>query len=294
MQTVATECVVTESHVLSGTSSDTLTEEDILDSTVVELPSDFPPESFWLSKDAEFDWFDRNAFLDRKDSTKGSFNHLNQYINPSHSNSSSQRYSANSKSKAAIIGLPKTQKATFVDSKRRQCKPVNVRLFPMRSYSIGKAPTTVEPSSPKVSCIGRVRSKKCRSRSRRRSAGQPNEPVKSASQRSGTSKSSRSSRAHKSGLLSRLTSLFRSDNHRRSKTGKSAPEKFELPPEINVPVKICVSGKPVSSEPVTPSGPPALGSLIRFASGHRSESMVGSSEYDVAVCQSLDSGRRGV
>ncbi|XP_076900670.1 uncharacterized protein LOC143554894 [Bidens hawaiensis] len=278
MQTLTTESVITESHVLSGISSDTLT-KDIPDSTVLELPSDFPPESFWLSKDAEFDWFDRNAFLDRKDSTKGSFNHLNHFANPSHSNSSSQRYSVNtvnSKSKAAIIGLLKTQNTTFVDSKRRQCKPVNVRLFPMRSYSIGKARTTVpvEPSSPKVSCIGRVRSKKCRSR--RKTGGQPNEPVKSASLRSRTSKSSRSSRAHKSGLLSRLTSLFRSDNNRRRKTGKPAPEKFELPPEITVPVKICVSVKPVSSEPATPSGPPALGSLIRFASGHRAECLVGS------------------
>ncbi|KAL9659822.1 hypothetical protein QQ045_024631 [Rhodiola kirilowii] len=44
------------------------------------------PESFWLSKDAELDWFDRNAFLDRKDSTKTNQNH-NSVSN------SSQRFS---------------------------------------------------------------------------------------------------------------------------------------------------------------------------------------------------------
>ncbi|KAL8225168.1 hypothetical protein R6Q57_017725 [Mikania cordata] len=269
---------------------DTIEDPDIPDSTVVEIPPDFPPESFWLSKDAEFDWFDRNAFLERKESTKGnsSSKNLNYIVNPSHSNPSSQRYSV--KSKAAIIGLPKTQKTTYVDSKRRQCKPVNVRMFPMRSYSVGKASTAVpvvEPSSPKVSCIGRVRSKRCRSR--RKSSGQAIEPVKSASQRSGTS------RARKSGLLSRFTSFFRSEGRRRRKAGKSSTEKFKLPTEYSVPRKMCVTVKQVSSEPGTPSRPAvALGSMIQFASGRRSEPWVGSDEYDVAGCDSFDSGLRGI
>ncbi|KAI3806336.1 hypothetical protein L1987_22235 [Smallanthus sonchifolius] len=266
-------------------------DDDIPDSTVVEVPSDFPPESFWLSKDAEFDWLDRNAFLERNESMKGysTSTNLNQIVNPSHSNSSSQRYSVNLKSKAAIIGLPKTQKTTYVDSKRRQCKPLNVRMFPMRSYSVGKAPTTIplmEPSSPKVSCIGRVRSKRCRSR--RKSSGQAIEPAKSASQLSGTG------RAHKSGLLSRITSLFRSEGHRRRKNSKTSLEKFKAPVENSVPRKISVSVKPVSSEPGTPSGPAALGSMIRFASGRKPESWGGSDDYDVVGCHSLDSGLRGV
>ncbi|KAK9065916.1 hypothetical protein SSX86_015318 [Deinandra increscens subsp. villosa] len=274
--------------------------DDVPESTAVEVPPDFPPdfppESFWLSKDAEFDWFDRNAFLERNESMKANSysnsysTNLNQIVNPSHSNSSSQRYSVSLKSKAAIIGLPKTQKTTYVDSKRRQCKPVNVRLFPTRSYSVGKAPATVpvtEPSSPKVSCIGRVRSKRCRSR-RRSSAGEPIGPVKSASQRSGTS------RAHRSGLLSRIASLFRSEPRRRRKNGKSSSEKFKAATETSVPRKICVSVKPVSSEPGTPSGPAALGSMIRFASGRRTEAWEVSDDYDVAGCHSLDSGLRGV
>ncbi|KAK1412779.1 hypothetical protein QVD17_34281 [Tagetes erecta] len=279
-------------NIVYNATEDDDDEIDIPASTTVEVPADFPPESFWLSKDAEFDWFDRNAFLERKESTKGNsnsnssyssmnLNHQIVHVNPSYSNNStSQRYSVNLKSKAGIIGLPKTQNTTYVDSKRRVCKPVNVRLFPMRSFSVGRAPTNVpvmEPSSPKVSCIGRVRSKRCRSR--RKSAVQAIEPVRtvrSTSQRSGTG------RVRKSGLLSRITSLFRSERHRRRKNGKDKSEKMKLSRESSVQRKICVSLQPVSSEPATPSGPPALGSMLRFASGHRSEGLGVSDEYDVA------------
>ncbi|XP_024981879.1 uncharacterized protein LOC112518427 [Cynara cardunculus var. scolymus] len=261
---------------------------EIPDSTLVEVPADFPPESFWLSKDAEFDWFDRNAFLERKESTRGNSNsmNLNPNVNPGHSNPNSQRYSVSLKSKAAIIGLPKTQKTTYVDSKRRQCKPVNVRLFPKRSDSLGKAPTTVpvtEPTSPKVTCIGRVRSKRCRSR--RRSSAQASQPEKSASQRSGTS------RGHKTGFMSRITSLFRSEGSRRRKNCKSS-EKVKEPAENPAPRRICVTVKPVNSEPGTPSEPPALGGMMRFASGRRPEpESWGGSDDDVAGRHSLDSGR---
>lgn len=279
-----------DSDTLMDGPGDPADDHDIPDSTVVEVSADFPPESFWLSKDAEFDWFDRNAFLERKESTRGLSNsaNLNPNVNPSHSNSSSQRYSVNLKSKAAIIGLPKTQKTTYVDSKRRQCKPVNVRLFPKRSYSVGRVPSRVpvaEPSSPKVSCIGRVRSKRCRSR--RKSSVQADEALKSASQRSGTS------RAHKPGLMSRITSLFRSERHRRRKTGKLSSEKVKESAEYSAPRRVCVTVKPVNSEPGTPSEPPALGGMMRFASGRRAESWGGSDDDDVAGRHSWDSGRRG-
>ncbi|KAA8518571.1 hypothetical protein F0562_016045 [Nyssa sinensis] len=127
-----------------------------------DVPPDFPPESFWLSKDAEFDWFDRNAVFERKESTKGNSNSTN--LNPN-LNSSSQRFASNLKSKASIIGLPKTQKTSYVDAKRKNCKPPNIRLFPKRPESVGKSTVPVtEPSSPKVSCMGRVRSKRGRRR----------------------------------------------------------------------------------------------------------------------------------
>lgn len=261
--------------------------DEIPASTVVEVP-----ESFWLSKDSEFDWFDRTAFLERNESTKGYTNNstnLNPNVNPSHSNPSSQRYSVNLKSKAAILGLPKTQKTTYVDSKRRQCKPVNVRLFPKRSNSIGKTPATVlvtEPSSPKVSCIGRVRSKKCRSR--RKTTGSVSEPMRSASQRSGRSGSSR---VHKAGFMSRIASLFRSEGHRSSKNSKPV-EKVKEPVDKSCSRKINVTVKPVWSEPGTPSEPPALGGMMRFASGRRSDCL--DDDGDVAGRHSLDLGRRGV
>ncbi|CAF2292467.1 unnamed protein product [Brassica napus] len=61
-------------------------------------PADFPPESYFLSKDAQLEWLTDNAFFDRRESHRGnSVNNIN-------SNPSSQRYS-----KASIIGLPKPQ-----------------------------------------------------------------------------------------------------------------------------------------------------------------------------------------
>ncbi|KAL8253159.1 hypothetical protein R6Q59_036852 [Mikania micrantha] len=263
---------------------ETLVEDhDIPDSTVVELPPDFPPESFWLSKDSEFDWFDRNAFLERKESTKGIFNsaNLSPAVNPSHSNSSSQRHSVSVKSKPPIICLPKTQKTIRVDMKCRQGKPVNVRLFPKRSYSVGKAPPVTEPSSPKVSCIGRVRSMRCPSW--RKSSEQAIEPVKSTSQPSGTI------RPHKSGLIARIMSLFRSETRSQGKKCKSSPENVKKPAKHPRLRRNCVTVKPVGSEPGTPSAPAGLGGAIRFASGRRSDLWGGSESEDVAGCDSSSS-----
>ncbi|XP_031396790.1 uncharacterized protein LOC116207836 [Punica granatum] len=129
---------------------------------------DAPPESFWLSKDAEFDWVDRNAFFERKDSGKGGMTPNLTNLNPmiSHSaNSQLLPIPLNFKSNASIIGLPKTHKPGFgLDSKnRRNCRAGNTRLFPKLTGSVGKSgadTSMVEPSSPKVSCMGRVRSKK--------------------------------------------------------------------------------------------------------------------------------------
>ncbi|KAL2508102.1 uncharacterized protein Fot_31749 [Forsythia ovata] len=118
-----------------------------------ENSTDISPESFWVSKDVIYDWIDRNTFYERKESNKGNSNsaNLNSNINPG-SNSNSQRYSVNLNSKASIIGLPKTQKTTYVDSRRRNCKPINIRLFPKRSKSVGKTTISMtEPSSPKFS-----------------------------------------------------------------------------------------------------------------------------------------------
>ncbi|KAI3667556.1 hypothetical protein L6452_42621 [Arctium lappa] len=238
-----------------------------------------PPESFWLSKDSEFDWFDRNAFLERKESTKASNSkNLNPSVNPTYSNSNSQRFSVNLKSKAAILGLPKTQRNTHVDSKYRQCKPANIRLFPKRSSSGGRAPGAVpvtEPSSPKVSCIGRVRSKRCRSR-RRSSAAAATRSEKPVA----VIQPEKTGKGPKTGIISRITSLFRSEGSRRRKNNKSSVKFNELHLENSGSRRSSVTVKPVNSEPATPSAPPALGGMNRFASGRRSESWT--DDIDVA------------
>lgn len=232
-----------------------------------EHPPDFPPESFWLSKDAEFDWFDRNAFLDRKQSTKG--------IGPG-SNSSSQRFSSTLKSKASIIGFPKT---SYVDSKRRTCKPANIRFFPAkRSESTLKSASVTEPSSPKVSCMGRVRSKR-RSRSRRSS-----ERSKKCEIFSLERSRSNNGEKRKSGFCSRLLSIFRSNRSNKklasSSTDKTLGSKSTTEPinplrkSKSVSVGKTRGGAPVSVEPVF-SEPAGLGGMKRFSSGRRSESWGG-------------------
>ncbi|KAJ7976132.1 Calcium/calmodulin-dependent protein kinase [Quillaja saponaria] len=234
---------------------------------------DSPPESFWLSKDAELDWFDRNAFYERKDSTKGSSNSTN--LNP---NSNSQRFSLNMKSKAAIIGLPKSQKSCFLDAKnRRTCKQGTLRLFPKRTGSVGKSGTTVnEPSSPKVSCMGRVRSKKDRNR-RCKARQKSSETVAAVKE-----KSARSGR-RKPGFFESVRAIFRSGNQQKKPGLKSelplavsGPKKRETNPikprhstASNTDASFTES---IPRRSVSECEPPGLGVMMRFSSGRRSES----------------------
>ncbi|XP_052172918.1 uncharacterized protein LOC127788544 [Diospyros lotus] len=253
LETLVSACAGGDRKIACETLAGGEGEKQMKEEEEEDLPPDFPPESFWLSKDAEFDWFDRNAFYERKDSTKGASNSGN--LNP-HSNSSSQRFSKNFRAKAAIIGLPKTQKTSYVDTtKRRNCRPPNIRLFPKRSGSVGKsaAPMT-EPSSPKVSCMGRVRSKRCR---RKASEATP-------------ATNARKSERRRSGLFGSCMSLFQS--RRRNKpavrTDDPPATTVESPPRRNVTAKS--REFPVSVEPA--AEPPSLGGVKRFASGRRSMS----------------------
>lgn len=110
-----------------------------------------PAESFLVSAEDEIDWFDQNAFFDRNHSTKA-------FSNPNPS-SSKRAFHPNVTSKPSIIGPPSAQLChTF----RRSCRPPSIRFFP-KSAQAG-----AEPESPKVSCMGRVRSKEKASRSQRR------------------------------------------------------------------------------------------------------------------------------
>lgn len=251
-----------------------------------DVPSDFPPESFWLSKDAEFDWFDRNAFLERKESTKGGIA-ISSSSNPApSSNSNSQRFSMNLKSKASIIGLPKTQKPNFIDCKRRNNKPANVHLFPKRSQSAGKAGVgMIEPSSPKVSCMGRVRSK----RGRRRSAEHSRKKEKSV----GRSRSDDHEKRRK-GLYSRVLSMF--SGRRDKKTGRSDSDKVQVQESTTVEEAPRRSAAfrmrefQVGTEPSIE--PPALGGMKKFASGRRSGSW-STDDFDAALAESLVDGPTG-
>lgn len=128
---------------------------------------DLPPESFWIPKDSEQDWFDENATIQRKTSMKlGFFGKSNDH----HSKSFSHRpftstlnhhHHQNPKS-SSLFALPKSHKTSSTDVSLRQGKQPR-RLFRSRSEPGRKGSTNVsEPGSPKVSCTGRVRSKKDR------------------------------------------------------------------------------------------------------------------------------------
>ncbi|KAI5664734.1 hypothetical protein M9H77_24057 [Catharanthus roseus] len=251
----------------------------------VDVPLDFPPESFWLSKDAEFDWFDRNAFFERKESTKGisiSTTNLNPTPN-SNSNSNSQRFSLNLKSKTSILGLPKTQKTNYIDCKRR---PANVQLFPKRSQSVGGKSTVgmAEPSSPKVSCMGRVRSKRGRGRSTEHSRKKERSVVRSSSD---------DHEKRRKGLYSRVMSMF-AGRRRDKRTGRSRTEKREVQAESTVAEEAPRKSAPLRLREL-PTGiepdvePPVLGGIKKFASGRRSESW-STDDFDVVLSESLTNG----
>nr|AWW16520.1 hypothetical protein [Ipomoea pes-caprae] len=131
---------------------------------------DFPPESFWVPKDSEQDWFDQNATMQRKTSLKLGFSGGNRNHNNNNNNKktfSHRSFSTlNHKHKSSsLIALPKSQKssaAAAADGNLRQNKAATARLFRSRSAPGGKRALQqgVEPGSPKVSCTGRVRAKR--------------------------------------------------------------------------------------------------------------------------------------
>ena len=141
-------------------------------------------------------------------------------------------------------------------------------MFPKRSDSIGKEPAVVsmaEPSSPKVSCLGRVRSKRCRSR--RKSIEPTSEPETPFSQDQTTIQ------VHKSGFISCINSLFRSDCCSSTKTNKSTL-RLKEPSDISISAsrRNNLTCKQFNHEQETPADRPSVGGVTRFPSGRRSES----------------------
>lgn len=253
---------------------------------------DSPPESFWLSRDEEFDWWDRNAVYERKDSGKGNNNttNNNNTSNSTNLRSNSQRISLNLKSKASIIGLPKPQKPSFMEAKnRRNHKLGNTGLFPKRNGSVAKSESSLnEPSSPKVSCMGRVRSRRDRNRrlrSRQRSSDS------AAATTVAKEKLVRSrSRNSKPGFFESFRAIF------RSRRRENPAQKSDLPPEDSTPRKnhrksrasdfdADVSfAESIPRKSVSEAEPPGLGGMKRFASGRRSDAW-GAGEPEIHVTQ---------
>ncbi|XP_073051700.1 uncharacterized protein [Primulina eburnea] len=187
-----------------------------------------------------------------------------------------ERFSANLKSKASIIGLPKTQKATFVDSScRRTCKSsTNARLFPKRTASAGKSTIAVtEPGSPKVSCTGRVRSKRGRRRSNSsKRSDKPAEKSRACYEKPEAEESktgvAKKEKKKKTGFYFKVMSIFRSQktnkNPSRSYSRKVAELQAEKPPAVEALRK--------SASIKAAPEPPGLGGMKRFASGRQSGS----------------------
>lgn len=278
LETLVTACTLggNDSKITCETLAVTGAGDDLLKDDTAKVPSDYPPESFWLSKDAEYDWFDRNAFYERKDSTKGNSNSTNLNLNL---NSNSQR-SVKLKSKALMIGLPKTQKTTFIDSRRRSCKLANARLFPNRSVSAGKSTVAVvEPSSPKVSCMGRVRSKRCR---RRNNSSRKNEEQAEKSRTGGEKR--------KTGFYAKVMGMFRSKKGKKRaiRSGSRKVKEAIVVEPRRKSLSIKLREIPVSVELV--SEPPGLGGMKRFSSGRHSESWT-AEDLSKAISESLDLNR---
>ncbi|KAE8726664.1 bifunctional monodehydroascorbate reductase and carbonic anhydrase nectarin-3-like [Hibiscus syriacus] len=228
-----------------------------------EIPPDFPPESFLLSKDAELDWVDSYAFYERKNSQKRNSFSNSTNLNPNPNLvPNSQRFSLR-KSKPSILGLPKPHKSCFVDTKnRKNTKPENSRLFPKRSGSVKLDPPVFEPSSPKVSCMGRVRSKRDRNRrfkkNRQKSAGV--ETVKNKTTRTG------------SGFFSSFRAIFGCSG--KAREPHTLPETVSSPGDSSIRSRLPADAgdSTLSSETeIAETGPVNIGGMKRFVSGRRSE-----------------------
>lgn len=126
-----------------------------------------PPESFWLSKDSERDWFDQNASMQRKSSMKFAFS--------GKANNKNSKILSHNNQNLSLFSIPKTRKSISgegnpgrVNNKAVKSKSKS-RFTRSRSEPGRKTLKQVlvsEPGSPKVSCTGRVRRSKSKKESR--------------------------------------------------------------------------------------------------------------------------------
>ncbi|XP_055809456.1 uncharacterized protein LOC129878747 [Solanum dulcamara] len=130
-----------------------------------KFPCHDPPESFWLSKDLERDWFDQNAAMQRKTSMKFAFS--------GKANNKNSKILSHNNQNPSLFSIPKIQKSfsgvgnpSRINNKAAKSK---FRFTRSRSEPGRKTLRQVlvsEPGSPKVSCTGRVRRSKSKKESR--------------------------------------------------------------------------------------------------------------------------------
>ncbi|GAA0175682.1 hypothetical protein LIER_41958 [Lithospermum erythrorhizon] len=130
---------------------------------------DLPPDSYWVPKEDEKDWFDQNAIISRSSSRKLSFtgcptHHVHQENLTPHRSSLSYNYTS---SKAPFIGLPVGHQKPYLPSgHHRHHKAVERRTnnpYFLRSRSEPGSKLVLqvtEPASPQVNCLGKVGTKK--------------------------------------------------------------------------------------------------------------------------------------
>ncbi|RZC82433.1 hypothetical protein C5167_045218 [Papaver somniferum] len=256
---------------------------------------DYPPNSISLKKEEELDWLSKTGGLfERNYSTKPS---PSRSISHSRSSSASQRFFTSLKSKASVIGLPKPQNSCFVVAAgggRRNSKstvPTKSRLFfpkRSRSKSSSSAPPLSEPSSPKVSCIGRVRSTKESFVAKSRSFRFRNS-IRSVDDESKKNSPSSSNKPHKTGFWSSVRSVFRiGSGKKKNLSGLDSSNKISKSPSEEV----VAAGESKSKGPAV-SEPPSLGGLKRFTSGRKSGSWGGGLDDESGEFEGPVGGDRG-
>nr|AAN71903.1 calcium/calmodulin protein kinase 1 [Nicotiana tabacum]AAS67891.1 calcium/calmodulin protein kinase [Nicotiana tabacum] len=150
-----------ENSVVCADTDQTLIPDD--EQHVKKSPENFldlPPESFWIPKDSEQDWFDENATIQRMTSMMklGFFGKANHHSKSfSHRSFTSTLFNHHQKPKStSLFALPQSKKTSSTEGNLKQ-KKVPKSLFRSRSEPGRKGIRHVrEPGSPKVSCIGRV------------------------------------------------------------------------------------------------------------------------------------------
>lgn len=111
-----------------------------------------PAESLRLRIGEDIDWSDVGAVLERDDSTKGATNPKSAARKSAAAARSSCAAAGAPKAVAVVIGgLPAAGKVAREHGRRRSCMLGRARVFAREAVE-------AEPASPKVSCLGGVRS----------------------------------------------------------------------------------------------------------------------------------------